>query len=194
MTDKHMKSMSGGLMAAVALTLTAQLPGCGINSNDNLLKARAAMAIAEAETSPTASHGSTSHADRKPDPEQDLKPGARNQTDHQERNRRILYFGAGYCPACRLAEESLKRLSEAGWQVGPEPTNHIQTFSIDSPDPKTRNRARELGIQKIPTWILWVAGRERERVARVLDPFEVGELFKKDGKRSGQGRRDHKAP
>src|SRR5690606_20236107 len=48
------------------------------------------------------------------------------------RQRRLLYFTASWCAACRSNEPTFAALSQSGWQIGPGEENHIQTVNLEA--------------------------------------------------------------
>ena len=161
----NLYQIESALAWLVAIVLTFQLAGCNNERRDQgICRAKAALAIAEAEQSASTNQATITNQ----------TTAAREEPT--ERQHRILYFGARSCPACRVAEESLERLAEAGWRVGPEPDNHIQTFMIDA-SKHEQSVAQDFNIESVPTWIRWENGRELVRRIGPLDPFEIGRLF-----------------
>jgi Thioredoxin len=89
------------------------------------------------------------------------------------RRKRLLYFTASWCAACRGNDATLRVLKSRGWQIGPGEENHIQIVDLDArPDLQAR-----YAVRGVPTWVLIEDGRERRRCCGVLDPFAVGRLF-----------------
>lgn len=94
------------------------------------------------------------------------------------RSPRLLVYTASWCrprhgapSACRrFREEVLPKLEAAGWEVGNEPTNHIQLIAVGETPPE--------GIESLPTFVLVEDGREVRRHVGVLDAWGVGELVK----------------
>ena len=162
---KNLYQIESALAWIVAIVLTFQLAGCDNERRDQgIWRAKAALAIAESEQSASTNHTSSRNQ------------SADAREVFTERRHRILYFGAEFCPACRVAEESLERLAEAGWRVGPEADNHIQTFTIGE-TAEQQALAQEWKVNAVPTWILWENGEELARRIGPLDPFEIGRLF-----------------
>lgn len=89
------------------------------------------------------------------------------------RRKRLLYFTAVWCAACRTNETTLAALESRGWTIGSGEENHVQTVDLDArPDLRTRYR-----VDAVPAWILIDDDRELRRRYGPLDPFVVGRLF-----------------
>lgn len=89
------------------------------------------------------------------------------------RRKRLLYFTAAWCPACRRNEPTFAALRARGWTIGPGAENHVQTIDLDE-NPHLRTCYK---VAAVPTWVLIEDARELRRRQGVLDPFTVGRLF-----------------
>lgn len=154
-------------LITIGLALLALFSGCEDSPTPEAhFRARAALALAEAE----AAHPNIPREHATPEP----TPAARAQP--RQRRRRVLYFGAAYCPGCRAAEHSLDLLRRAGWQVGDAPDNHIQVIAVDG-TPSEQALARHWRVDAFPTWIAIQDGKEHTRHHGPLDPFEIATLY-----------------
>ncbi len=160
-----------GTGIGTVLATAALLAGCGpsaLPTDDGfaLAKARAAVAFAAAEVAASRADD----ASPSPEPERPAEPVAEERPVHR---RRLLYFTAAWCPACRRNEPTFAALAAAGWRIGSGEEGHIQTIDLDArPD-----LAARYGVRSVPTWVLTDAGRELRRRVGVLAPFAVGRLF-----------------
>lgn len=110
------------------------------------------------------------HRDRSVDDAENEEAAAANTTQ-APRSRRLLVYTASWCRPCRrFREEVLPKLEAAGWDVGEEPTDHVQLIAVGTDPPE--------GIESLPTFVLLEDGREARRHVGVLDAWGVGELVK----------------
>lgn len=87
------------------------------------------------------------------------------------RSRRLLAYLAPGCPPCQVfRDDVIPKLRRAGWEIGTEPTNHVQLIESDSDLPGS--------IVFFPTFELIEKGRVVRRHEGFLDAWGVGELVK----------------
>lgn len=73
------------------------------------------------------------------------------QEEPKERKTRMLMFTARWCGPCQRVKKSvLPQLKRAGWDYGPEATNHIQTIDVDQ-NPRLQ---KKFGATPIPFFIM----------------------------------------
>jgi thioredoxin-like negative regulator of GroEL len=149
----------------VLLAMVAVLPaGCaGTDSADDdkfpQATAAAAVAFAEAEVALLSENPSSTKATA--------------SAQMHPRARRLLYFTATWCAACRSNESTLAALAAAGWSIGTTDRDHIQVIDVDA----SPAIARRYGINAVPEWVLVDDGAVTRRAVGVLDPFAVGRMF-----------------
>lgn len=134
-----------------------------VDAEFSLARAAAAVAFAEAEVS------LSSHAEAP-----QIEESASAVTP--ARRRRVLYFTAAWCPACRANAATLAALAAAGWSVGTSEGDHIQIVDVDT----SASLATTYKVDAVPQWVLIEDGVAVHRASGVLDPFAVGRLFARD--------------
>ena len=74
-----------------------------------------------------------------------------NCTTYNTRKKRILYFTADWCPACKSCyNQYYPWLSASRWIIGTGSDSHIQIVNID----KQPDMMRRYGVASIPTFIV----------------------------------------
>jgi len=88
--------------------------------------------------------------------------------------KRILYLHASWCTFCqRVKRESYPKLKKAKWKIGPKATNHVQEIDTD----KFPKLIDKYGLKLLPTFILFVDGKEVNRRDGYLSVYQIAELY-----------------
>ena len=97
----------------------------------------------------------------------------------RERSRRVLYFQADYCAACKpITNVELPAMKAVGWEIGDLPTNHIQVI-----EPTQTAILEKWKVTAFPTCVL-IEGNV-EKGARLpndnekrIDRWSISALYK----------------
>jgi len=90
----------------------------------------------------------------------DPSDASRQSGSTDTRRKRLLYFTSSSCALCRSFERTeLKSLRSVGWQIGPQPSNHIQVVEIE----RNRDVAGRYEISSVPNLVCIDFDREVRR-------------------------------
>lgn len=79
---------------------------------------------------------------------------------------KILFFSAGWCPACRRAEPAYQELRNAGYP--------IRKVNVDS----NSTLAQKYGIRSIPQFVYVVNGEEKRRVSGSASASRLKRMYR----------------
>ncbi|MHC2070239.1 thioredoxin family protein [Bremerella sp. T1] len=79
---------------------------------------------------------------------------------------KVLFFTAGWCPACRRADPAYQELRNAGYP--------IRKVNVDS----NSSLAQKYGIRSIPQFVYVVNGEEKRRVSGAASASRIKRLYR----------------
>ena len=101
-------------------------------------------------------------------------PEAEKRTSKKPRRRRILYFYASYCTFCQsIKQKEFPRLKSVKWKIGSKDTNHIQEMNAE----KFPELIEKYKLELLPTFILFVKGKEVDRRYGPLTAHQIAEFY-----------------